>query len=49
MYRHTKELNYQKYLAYAGLAMDSAYKITRLQNPGGPQASILESWLGEGR
>lgn len=45
----TKEINYQKYLAYAGLAMGSDHKIIRIQNPDALQAAILESWLGEGR
>ncbi|WP_346318911.1 hypothetical protein [Chitinophaga sp. YIM B06452] len=43
----TKEINYQKYLGYAGLTMDADFKITRMQNPDALQASILESWLGE--
>lgn len=43
----TKEINYQKYLAYAGLAMDSSFSITRIQNPDALQVSILKSWLGK--
>ncbi len=30
----TKEINYQKYLAYAGLAMGSDHKIIRIQKSG---------------
>jgi predicted metalloprotease with PDZ domain len=43
----TKELNYKRYLGYAGLELDSAYKITRIQNPDALQAAILKSWLGD--
>jgi predicted metalloprotease with PDZ domain len=54
----TKELNYQKYLAYAGLIIDSQTsnsldkakrksKISRMKNPSSMQLAILNSWLGE--
>jgi predicted metalloprotease with PDZ domain len=44
----TKELDYNKYLGYAGLAIDSStYKITRVANPGSLQKKIVSSWLGE--
>lgn len=43
----TKELDYKKYLGYAGLEMDADYKITRIQNPNGMQTAILKDWLGE--
>lgn len=44
----TKELDYDKYLAYAGLTIDTAsYKITHLPNPTPLQKRILGSWLGE--
>ncbi|WP_119078704.1 M61 family metallopeptidase [Chitinophaga alhagiae] len=43
----TREINYRKYLAYAGLAMDSGYQLTRMQHPDALQASILKTWLGE--
>ncbi|HYE54301.1 MAG TPA: hypothetical protein VD996_05635, partial [Chitinophagaceae bacterium] len=41
----TKELNYQKYLGYAGLMMDGDYKITRMSSPDALQGAILRSWL----
>jgi predicted metalloprotease with PDZ domain len=40
----TSEINYQKYLAYAGLAMDTSYTITRIPKPDALQAAILNSW-----
>jgi predicted metalloprotease with PDZ domain len=55
----TKELDYNKYLAYAGLkidrqTVDSADKtkklklsISRMENPDSLQLVILNSWLGE--
>lgn len=43
----TKELNYAKYMSYAGLQVDSSYKITRIQNTDALQAEILKSWLGD--
>jgi predicted metalloprotease with PDZ domain len=48
----TKELDYNKYLNYAGLTIDTTgekptYNITRLPNPNALQKQILESWLGK--
>jgi predicted metalloprotease with PDZ domain len=44
----TNELDYNKYLNYAGLTIDSTtYTITRLPNPTPLQKTILGSWLGE--
>lgn len=48
----TKEVDYNKYLGYAGLTIDLAgekptYTISRLQNPDALQQQILKSWLGE--
>ena len=48
----TKELDYNKYLGYAGLTIDNSgqeptYKITRIANPDVLQQEILESWLGK--
>lgn len=48
----TKELDYNKYLNYAGLTIDitgekPTYNITRLPNPDALQKQILESWLGK--
>lgn len=48
----TKELDYNKYLGYAGLTIDTSgakptCAITRLPNPDALQKKILESWLGE--
>ncbi len=48
----TKELDYNKYLNYAGLTIDTTgekptYNITRLPNPDALQKQILESWLGK--
>jgi predicted metalloprotease with PDZ domain len=42
----TKEINYNKYLGYAGLMMDADYKITRLSGSNALQGAILRSWLG---
>ncbi|WP_315822435.1 hypothetical protein [Paraflavitalea speifideaquila] len=44
----TKELDYTKYLGYAGLTLDTTtYKITRVPNPTSLQKTILNSWLGK--
>ncbi len=55
----TKEIDYSKDLAYAGLKIDKQsigskgdadtfkFKITRIENPTTLQAAILKSWLGE--
>ncbi len=52
----TKELDYNAYLAYAGLKLESSegadakgkkFRITRLENTNAFQQSILKSWLGE--
>ena len=43
----TKELDYKKYLGYAGLQVDASWKITRVPNPDNLQSAILKSWLGE--
>jgi predicted metalloprotease with PDZ domain len=43
----TKELNYKKYLGYAGLEIDAAYNIRRISGPDALQQEILKSWLGE--
>lgn len=48
----TKELDYNKYLGYAGLTIDTSgekpsYQITRIANPDTLQKDILKSWLGE--
>jgi len=55
----TKEIDYTKYLAFAGLkiekqdiesnekAASQKFMITRLENPTPLQAAILKSWLGE--
>lgn len=48
----TKELDYNKYLNYAGLTIDltgekPTYNITRLPHPDALQKQILESWLGK--
>jgi predicted metalloprotease with PDZ domain len=54
----TKELNYKKYLAYAGLIIDNQtsnsldktkqkLRISRMRNPSSIQLAILNSWLGE--
>ena len=52
----TKELDYNKYLAYAGLKMNvqsetekdkRVFKISRLENADEFQSAILRSWLGE--
>lgn len=43
----TKELDYKKYLGYAGLQVDASWNITRLPNPDNLQSTILKSWLGE--
>jgi predicted metalloprotease with PDZ domain len=48
----TKEPDYNKYLGYAGLAIDlnspePSFKITRIPNPDALQKAILESWLGK--
>lgn len=55
----TKELDYEKYLAYAGLKLDKhvieskdkgmqkKWKITKSDSPTPLQAAILRSWLGE--
>lgn len=53
----TEELNYGKYLGYAGLALEEItnttgeekkkFKIVRIKNPSPLQSKILKSWLGE--
>lgn len=53
----TKELDYNKYLGFAGLQLSGAsdsnsgekviFKIKRTENPGLLQTTILKSWLGE--
>lgn len=48
----TKELDYNKYLGYAGLTIDVSgtkptYILSRLPNPTPLQKRILSSWLGE--
>ncbi|MDF2190473.1 hypothetical protein [Paraflavitalea sp. CAU 1676] len=48
----TKELDYNKYLSYAGLTIDltgekPTYAISRVPNPDALQQQILRSWLGE--
>jgi len=55
----TKEIDYTKYLAFAGLKIEKQdiesngktasqkFMITRLENPTPLQAAILKSWLGE--
>jgi predicted metalloprotease with PDZ domain len=52
----TKELDYNTYLAYAGLRMDEQtdtekksrhFAIKRIENPNELQTAILKSWLGE--
>jgi predicted metalloprotease with PDZ domain len=42
----TKELDYKKYLGYAGLEVDASYNIKRSENAGSLEREILESWLG---
>lgn len=44
----TKELDYNKYLGYGGLSLDTTtYKLSRLPNPTSLQKQIVGSWLGE--
>lgn len=43
----TRELDYEKYLGYAGLELDGEYKIKRKESMDALQKKILESWLGE--
>lgn len=55
----TKEIDYAKYLAYAGLKMEKQpieskekaltqkFTITRIENPTPLQTAILKSWMGE--
>lgn len=48
----TRELDYNKYLGYAGLTIDldgdkPTYTISRLPHPDAMQQQILRSWLGE--
>ncbi|MCD9020101.1 M61 family metallopeptidase [Parachryseolinea silvisoli] len=50
----TKPVDYVKYLAYAGLAIDitvregkASFAITPLATPDAQQSAILKSWLGE--
>lgn len=43
----TSELDYNKYLSYAGLSVDSSYNITHIARPNALQKKILASWLGE--
>ncbi len=53
----TKEIDYSKYLAFAGLKIGNqgsglkgkanTFKIARIENPTPQQAAILKSWLGE--
>lgn len=53
----TKEIDYSKYLAFAGLKIGkqgsglkgkaNTFKIARIENPTSQQAAILKSWLGE--
>ena len=43
-----KAINYSKYFAMAGLAIDSkTFALTRMPNPNLLQASIYKSWMGE--
>jgi len=43
-----KAINYKKYFAMAGLAIDDkSFAITRLPNPTAFQAAIYKSWMGE--
>jgi len=41
----TRELDYEKYLGYAGLELDSEYNLRRKSNPDQLQKQILASWL----
>ncbi|QGY42268.1 M61 family peptidase [Maribellus comscasis] len=47
----TKELDYKKYLGYAGLELtktpEKSFKISQVTNPSKDQKTILKSWLGE--
>jgi predicted metalloprotease with PDZ domain len=43
----TRELDYKKYLGYAGLEMDEEYNLKRTPGPDALQKDILERWLGE--
>jgi len=53
----TKEIEYSRYLAYAGLKIGKqssgskgnakTFTLTRIENPTSLQAAILKSWLGE--
>lgn len=43
----TKELDYKKYLGYAGLRMDASFNIARIPDPDNLQSAIYKSWLGE--
>ena len=55
----TKEVDYAKYLAYAGLKLEKQlveskekantqkFTITKIENPTALQAAILKSWMGE--
>ena len=55
----TKEIDYAKYLTYAGLKIDKQnieskekattqkFIITRIENPSPLQTAILNSWMGE--
>jgi predicted metalloprotease with PDZ domain len=46
----TKELDYKKYLSYAGLDIDvtnRSFHISRMRHPDPLQADILKSWLGK--
>lgn len=45
----TREIDYKKYLGYAGLTMDGDYRISRVSNPGAPEEEILKSWTGNDR
>lgn len=44
----TKDLDYKKYLAYAGLNIDADFRITKMQNPDALQSAILKGWLSAG-
>jgi len=41
----TKELDYKKYLGYAGLAVDDKFNIIKKENPSNQEIKIFQSWL----
>ena len=45
----TREIDYAKYLGYAGLRMDGDYRISRVSNAGGLEKEILKGWMGGDR